>query len=312
MSNASPCQLRHGKLTMRVLLTGGNGFIGSWVAKRLIARDVSLRVFATREDRSALAAITGEDARKVEWYVGDVSDIAQVEESARGCDAIIHIAAILGPASAADPLRCMAVNLGGTLNMFETARKLGIGKLIYTTSAAVFGPLDGAHPFPSTHYGAMKLAEEGCARAYFDRDGMASICFRPFVVYGPGREKGMSAGPSFACRAAARNESYVMPFSGRTNFVYVDDCASAYEEALFAQPAKAELFNLAGDATSVETFIAEVKAQLPGADLRAEGDPLPFAPDLAPDGRDALLPNIQRTSLAEGIAQTIHYYRQAY
>src|SRR5690606_7067725 len=134
-----------------------------------------------------------------------------VEEAARGCDALIHIAAMLGPASADDPLRCMAVNLGGTLNMFETARKLGISKLIYTTSAAVFGPIDGMHPFPSTHYGAMKLAEEGCARAYFDRDGMASIGFRPFVVYGPGREKGLSAGPSLACRAAARSEPYVLP-----------------------------------------------------------------------------------------------------
>lgn len=298
-------------MTMRVLLTGGNGFIGSWVAKRLIARGVAVRVFATREDRGALAAIARDDARKAEWYVGDVSDIAQVEESAQGCDAIIHIAAILGPASAADPLRCMAVNLGGTLNMFEIARKLNIGRLIYTTSAAVFGPVDGAHPYPSTHYGAMKLAEEGCARAYFDRDGMPSIGFRPFVVYGPGREKGMSAGPSFACRAAARHEPYVMPFSGRTNFVYVDDCASAYEEALFASPRKAEIFNLAGDATGVADFIEEVRKVEPSADIGMEGDPLPFAPDLAPDGRDALLPNVQRTPLADGIAATIAYYRQA-
>lgn len=295
---------------MRVLLTGGNGFMGSWVAKRLLARDLDVRVFATRQDRGPLEAIAGADARKAEWFVGDVSDIVQVEEAARDCDAIIHIAAILGPASAENPLRCMAVNLGGTLNMFETAGKLGIGKLVYTTSAAVFGPVDGSHPFPSTHYGAMKLAEEGCARAYFDRDGMPSIGFRPFVVYGPGREKGMSAGPSFACRAAARSEAYVMPFSGRTNFVYVDDCASAYEEALFAEPSKAEIFNLAGDATGVEDFIAEVKAQVPEADLRVEGDPLPFAPDLAPDGREDLLPGIQRTSLSDGIAQTISFYRQ--
>lgn len=295
---------------MQVLLTGGNGFIGSWVAKRLIARGVAVRVFATREDRGPLRAIAGSDADEAEWFVGDVSDIVQVERSARGCDAIIHIAAILGPASAADPLRCMTVNLGGTLNMFEIARQRGIGKLIYTTSAAVFGPVDGAHPYPSTHYGAMKLAEEGCARAYFDRDRMPSIGFRPFVVYGPGREKGMSAGPSFACRAAARGEAYTMPFSGRTNFVYVDDCASAYEEALFAEPQKAEIFNLAGDATGVEDFIAEVRKIEPSADIRIEGDPLPFAPDLVPDGRDTLLPNVQRTSLVDGIAATIAYYRE--
>ncbi|MGE0774528.1 MAG: NAD-dependent epimerase/dehydratase family protein [Sphingomonadaceae bacterium] len=294
---------------MRILLTGGNGFMGSWVARRLIGRGLTVRVFATREDRSPLEAIMGAGAGKAEWYVGDVSNTAHVEEAARGCDAIIHIAAMLGPASAADPLRCMAVNLGGTLNMFEVAKRQGIGRVIYTSSAAVFGPVDGAHPHPSSHYGAFKLAEEGSARAYFDADGLPSIGLRPFVVYGPGREKGLSAGPSFACRAAALGESYVMPFSGRTNFVYVDDCASAYEEALFADPRKAEIFNLAGDATTVEHFLNEVRRIVPDARLGAEGAALPFAPDLAPDGRDALLPNVQRTSLADGIAATIDYYR---
>lgn len=283
--------------------------MGSWVARRLLARGLSVRVFATREDRSPLEAIMGSGARNAEWYVGDVSNIAHVEEAARGCDAIIHIAAMLGPASAADPLRCMAVNLGGTLNMFEVAKRLGIGRLIYTSSAAVFGPVDGAHPFPSSHYGAFKLAEEGSARAYFEADGLPSIGFRPFVVYGPGREKGLSAGPSFACRAAARGEPYVMPFTGRTNFVYVDDCASAYEEALFVQPTKAEIFNLAGDAVTVDDFLDAVRRAEPSAQLRAEGAPLPFAPDLAPDGREMLLPNIQRTALTDGVAATVDYYR---
>lgn len=294
---------------MRVLLTGGNGFIGSWVAKRLHARGVDLRIFATRQDRSALTAVMGSAADGLPWLVGDVGNISDVRAAAKGCDAIIHIAALLGPASAADPLRCLAVNLGGTLNMFEVAKEQGIEKLIYTTSAAVFGPTDGVNPYPSTHYGAMKLAEEGCARAYYAADGFPSICFRPFVVYGPGREKGLSAGPSFACRAAARGEAYVMPFSGRTNFVYVDDCASAYEQALMARPAGALVFNLTGDTITVEDFLDEIRRQVPDADLSISGDPLQIAADLAPDGLGSFLPNMKRTPIAEGIAATLHHYR---
>lgn len=247
----------------------------------------------------------------MDWFVGDVGNIDDVTSAARDCDAIVHIAAMLGPACAEDPIRCMAVNLGGTLNMFEVARDLGIRKLIYTTSAAVFGPSDGEHPRPSTHYGAMKLAEEGCARAYYETAGIASIGFRPFVVYGPGREKGLSAGPSFACRAAARGEPYVMPFSGQTNFIYVEDCAAAYEQALFIEPDKAEMFNLTGQTETVENFLEEVRSQVPTADLQVSGTPLPFAADLAPDGFDTFFPGLQPTSLSDGIASTISFYREA-
>ncbi|WP_163837351.1 NAD-dependent epimerase/dehydratase family protein, partial [Providencia stuartii] len=67
-------------------------------------------------------------------------------------------------------------------------------------------------PRPTTHYGTFKLACEGSARAYLADRGLASIGFRPFIVYGPGRETGLTAGPSLACRAAARGESYRIPY----------------------------------------------------------------------------------------------------
>jgi len=294
---------------MRVLLTGANGFIGSWVAKRLLARGVPLRIFATKADRGPLTAIAGEAAAMAAWFVGDVSRREDMENAARGCDAIIHIAAMLGPACAADPRRCLAVNLGGTLNVFEVAKQQGIRRVIYTTSAAVFGPTDGANPCPQIHYGAFKLAEEGCARAYWLADALPSIGFRPFVVYGPGRKHGLSAGPSLACRAAALGERYIIPFTGRTNFVYVDDVASAYEEALFASPNGAEVYNLAGDAVRVADFIAEINRILPGADIGEEGRPIPITAELAPDGLATRLPNVQRTALSEGIAATLRYYQ---
>jgi UDP-glucose 4-epimerase len=295
---------------MKVLLTGGNGFMGSWVVKRLLERGISVRVFATRTDRSPLRAIMGSRAEEPEWFVGDVGRIADVERASEGCEAIIHIAALLGPACAADPVRCMAVNLGGTLNVFEVAKRLRIERVIYTSSAAVFGPTDGKHPYPRSHYAAFKLAEEGCARSYELTDRLPSIGFRPFVVYGPGRERGMSAGPSFACRAAARGEPFTVPFTGRTNFVYVDDVASAYEQALLSKPTKAAVYNLAGDVASVEDFIGQIRKRVPSARIDCSGEPLPITPDLTPDERDLFLPGIQRTPLEDGIAKTIEFYSQ--
>jgi len=294
---------------MKVLLTGGNGFVGSWVAKRLIRRGIDLRLFDIEEDLSTLRAIAGRDADATEWRTGDISNRADVERAVQGCDAIIHTAAMLTPACAADPLRGMAVNLGGTLNIFEAAKRAGIGHVIYTSSASVFGPDDPKHPCPQNHYGAFKLAEEGCARAYALESGLFSIGFRPFVVYGPGRKKGLSAGPSFACRAAARGERYAIPFTGRTAFVYVDDVASAYEEALFATPQTAQVFNLAGETAAVDRFIEDIRKIVPSAQISAEGEPLPIAPELEPDALYDVLPKVQRTALRDGVAATIAFYR---
>ena len=292
-----------------VLLTGGNGFIGAWIAKRLLARGVPLRIFARREDRTPLRAIAGALADTAEWFVGDVADPADVDAAAEGCGAIIHTAAMLAPACTADPRLAMAVNLGGTLNVFETARRLGIKRLIYTSTGAVYGPSGNGCPAPNTQYGVLKLAEEGCARAYAIDHGLPSIGFRPFIVYGPGREKGFSAGPSLACRAAARGQPFVIPFDGRTGFVFVDDIASAYEEALFAAPSGAELFNLAGEIADVSEFVDGIRAVLPDADVRIAGPTLSRPPAIDPYESRALLPNIRRTALADGIRTTIEYYR---
>src|SRR5258706_3102744 len=102
------------------------------------------------------------------------------------------------------------------------------------TCACEFDPIDGRTPFPLTHYGDFKLAGEGCARAFWEDDRMPSIGFRPLVVYGPGREVGLTAGPSLACRAAARGEPYVIPFTGETDLLYVDDMAACFEIAVEA------------------------------------------------------------------------------
>lgn len=295
---------------MRVLVTGGKGFLGAWIIRRLLGQGCAVRVFDVAEDRRLVEAVGGAKAAEVEWRVGDIVSGENVSAAATGCDAIVHLAGVLTPACQADPVRGAEINLIGTLNVFEAALAHGIGRVVYTSSAGVYGPDDGMTPRPTTHYGTFKLACEGSARAYLADHGLASIGFRPFIVYGPGRETGLTAGPSLACRAAARGESYRIPYGGSAGLVFVDDVAAAYERALLRDPAGAHVFNLVGTTVSNDDVIAAIRAVVPGADITAGGPALPIVADVDPGRIDDILPGLPQTGLAEGIARTVAFYQQ--
>jgi nucleoside-diphosphate-sugar epimerase len=295
---------------MRILVTGGSGFLAAWIMRRLLARGVGVRAFDLRRDARLLGELAPDQAGEVEWMTGDIAVAGDVTHAMQGCDGVIHLAGVLTPSCASDPVRGAQINLIGTLNVFNAARAVGVRSVLYASSAGVFGPDDGALPHPETHYGAFKLACEGSARAYWNDCGLASIGFRPLVVYGAGRETGSSAGPSLACRAAARGEAYTIPFTGSTGLVFADDIAAAYEAALFAPAQGAHVFTLAGEIAAVDTVIERLSALAPGARLDSAGPPLPIATEFPSDpalGR--LLPGLPATSLEDGLRQTFAFYR---
>lgn len=296
---------------MRVLITGGSGFLGAWIMKRLLARGMECVAFDLRANARLIEALAPAQAARVLWRSGDIASAADTARALDGCDAVIHLAGILTPDCAANPVRGAQINLIGTLNVFEAARAAGLRRVLYAGSAGVFGPEDGATPLPQTHYGTFKLACEGSARAYWHDHGIASIGLRPLVVYGAGRESGSSAGPSLACRAAARDERYTIPFSGATGLVYADDVAAAYEAALLREFDGAHAFTLAGDMTPVGTLIERIEAIVPGAQIDASGPPLPIATAFPHDPALAsLLPGLPHTSLEHGLRETVAFYRQ--
>ncbi|BCF92828.1 MULTISPECIES: NAD(P)-dependent oxidoreductase [Paraburkholderia] len=298
---------------MRVLVTGGSGFLGAWIMRRLLASGIECVAFDLQAKPQLLHALSPEQAETVQWRTGDIAQAADVARALDGCDAVIHLAGILTPDCAANPVRGAQINLIGTLNVFDAARAAGLQRVLYASSAGVFGPDDGATPFPQTHYGAFKLACEGSARAYWNDHGIASVGFRPLVVYGAGRETGSSAGPSLACRAAARGERYTMPFTGSTGFVYADDVAAAYEAALLRDVEGAHAFTLAGEIASVQTVIDGIGTIVPGARIDAAGAALPIATAFPHDpALEHLLPGLPQTSLEAGLRQTVAFYRHTH
>jgi nucleoside-diphosphate-sugar epimerase len=295
---------------MRVLITGGNGFIGAWTARTLLSAGHDLRIFDMHDDRTIFHEVVGTlENRPIDRIVGDIANAAEVQAAVEGCEGIVHLAGILVPGCRADPILGAEVNVLGTLHVFEAAKKFGVRNLAYASSIAVFGPEDGITPKPTTHYGAYKLCNEDTARAYRVDHGMRSVGLRPFTVYGPGRSIGVTAGPTLAMRAAAEGKPYTIPFTGSTGMDYVADVAAAFARAGTDTPDGAFAYSLQGVVASVGEIIAAIEQCVPGAAIDASGPPLPFSPVVDEADLRTRFAGLPQTGLLEGTRATIEHYR---
>jgi nucleoside-diphosphate-sugar epimerase len=202
------------------------------------------------------------------------------------------------PFCKADPVLGSQVNVTGAVNVFEAAKQHGLETPIaYASSAAVYD--EHAAVAPRTLYGVYKLANEGLAKVYWQDDGIASVGLRPFSVYGPGRDQGLTADPTLAIDAAVRGEPFRIRFGGSTQLHYAPDVARAFVAAARSEPTGADAFSLGGPTTAIADFVTAVQAEIPGADLTFDDAPLPFPDELPQPWFDSPL-----TPLEEGIHET--------
>jgi UDP-glucuronate 4-epimerase len=258
----------------RWLVTGALGCIGTWCCRQLVSEGHRAIAYDLGRDwpRAELVMTPGERA-EVERVRGDITDLAALERvlGERGITHIVHLAAMLVPLAAADPPRGAAVNVGGTVNVFEAVKRAGLRGLAYASSAAVYDRADGirvtedADGHPINHYGVHKQANEGAARVYWLDDGIGSIGLRPHIVYGPGRDHGLTAGPTLAIVAAVRGERYEIPFGGRAQFQYAPEAARMFIDAARSAGDGAEVRNLGGPPAHVSDVIVAIEAALPQA-----------------------------------------------
>ena len=295
---------------MRVLVTGGGGFIGAWIIRRLAEAGHDPVVFDMHQNRGKVAEIAGRDlADRIDWHVGDIVRTDPVIAAAQGCDGLVHLAGVLTPACRDNPVLGAEVNLIGTLNAFLAARTHGIRNVAYMSSMGVFGPDGGAEPRPTTLYGAFKLGAGHSARAFHAEDGISSTGFRPYVVYGPGRDVGISAGATLACEAAARGESYTIPFTGPIDMIHADDVARIFLSAVEAPPEGANAVTLLGRETDTAAIARTINELAPGARIDAAGPPMPIDGPKAEPALARLFPEWQPMTLKQGLSDTIAFYR---
>jgi nucleoside-diphosphate-sugar epimerase len=302
-------------------MTGALGCIGAWVVKALVERGDAPVVFDQGRDRRRLEAIIEPaDLARVSFVQGDVTDGAAVRTAleASGARRIIHLAGLQVPTCRADPARGAMVNVVGTLHVFEAARALGAERVVYASSAAVFGlsdhPVDeSVAPAPLTHYGVFKQANEGNARIYYRDHGLSSVGLRPFSVYGVGRDAGITSDPTRAMKAALVGRRFDIRFSGVTDFIYAADTAAAFVACADGAPAGAHVFNVHGEAIDVASIVRLIDAHLPQASrglIAFGGPPIPMPPSLDDTALRALVDGLPRTPADAGIAETIRRFAE--
>jgi len=307
-------------LSETYFLTGALGCIGSWVTKTLAERGDTPLVFDLASGKERLADICDDDAlARVKFVQGDITDADAVREAIAGSGArrVIHLAGLQVPFCRENPAKGARVNVLGTINVLEAVAELGLERVVYASSAAVYGLEDGAAPdesvaaHPATHYGVYKLANEGNARVYWLDRGVNSVGIRPLTVYGVGRDQGMTSDPTRAIKSALVEQPFVIRFSGSTDFNYVGDTAAAFVAAADRAPEGAHVFNLHGESVEIAEMVRVIESMLPEGSrglITIDGAPIPIPPALDGTALDAALPDLPRTSLHAGVGWTIQRF----
>lgn len=291
-------------MSERFLVTGALGCIGAWTCATLIRDGQSVTAFDLGDNLSRLRLVMSpQEIDGIDFVRGDITDPEQVEAAFEEVTHVVHLAALQVPFVRERPVVGSQVNVTGTVNVFEAAKARGVESTIaYASSAAVYD--ERGDVAPKTLYGVFKLANEGTARIYAEESGVASVGLRPFSVYGPGRDQGLTAAPTLAIAAAMRGETYTIPFGGRTQLHYAGDVARAFVQAARSTVAGAETYSLGGPATAIADFAALVEQEIPGAQITVDETPLPFPPELPRPWFDAPL-----TPLEDGIRETVAVLR---
>ncbi len=309
-----------------VLVTGAAGCLGAWTVKHLLEAGHKPVAFDLAADYRRLQALVGPEALAAVTFVrGDLTDEAQVKAAVQGHGAqrIVHLAALQVPFCRANPSLGAAVNVQGTVHVFEAARAAGIAHLAYASSIAVYGPSSdyphglvapGAPQRPRTFYGVTKVANEGTARIYWQDHGISSVGLRPYTVYGVGRDQGITSEPTVAMAAAARGESSRISFGGSMQFQWASDVALQLIDAAFgrcgAAGEGARVFNLGGPVVSVSRVARIIEELRPGVRVAVGDAVLPFPEGFDGSELDAACERVHQTPLEEGIRLTIERFEE--
>jgi UDP-glucose 4-epimerase len=263
---------------MKVLVTGGAGFIGAAVVRNLLARKMPVVIGEHRPDASVLAQLEG-----ATFEAMDVADAQSIERAfVRHPDIThcIHLAYLMSAEVEADMALGVKVNLLGMANMFEAALRHQLARVVFTSSETVYGASQavyGDRPVveddycgPEDHfftYGVMKILDEFMARKYVERHGVSIACVRPAVVFGHGRKRGSVLWAETFATEPALGRTAKLPFSRRSRdtWIYKDDCAEQIVR-LAMKPSLARFaYNNGGASVTAEELAAAVRRWLPEA-----------------------------------------------
>jgi len=237
----------------RVLVTGGQGFIGAYVIRELLRKGSEVTLMDLKEAPHILEMVLSEEERsRVRCVFADITNAAAIRDLVLSAKptAVVHLAGMQIPLVKGNPGLGAAVNVIGTINIFEAVKALAetqsgapMAPIVYASSAAVLGPssdygsagvrlpAEEHYHKPRTLYGVLKLCNEGTARVYWQDHRMPSVGMRPLTVFGVGREVGLTSASTKAVKAAVLGRRFECQVTGVTGFQYVVDVARLFVEA---------------------------------------------------------------------------------
>jgi len=304
------------------LVTGAHGCIGAWVVHELVGRGERVVTFDLSTDPRRIALLLPEDRRSAVAHVaGDIGDLGSVERAIDEHEItnVIHLAALQVPFCRADPPLGARVNVLGTVNVFEAVRKRldRMEPVVYASSIAAFdAPEDefataSMTGHPGTIYGVYKRANEGTAWVYGLESGVPSVGLRPHIVYGVGRDQGLTSTATTAMLAAAAGLPFTIPFGGASQLQLAQDVARAFVEASLSGHDGATVHNLPGPRITMQEVVDAIAEAAPesAGSIAFDDVRLPFVEEADARSFAEIAPGFTTTPLGDGVRSTVERFR---
>jgi UDP-glucose 4-epimerase len=311
------------------VVTGGAGFIGSHLVQALVARGDRVRVvddLSTGSTTNLAGLEVGEFASgaPVEFVKGSITDAALLERALVGAHGVLHEAAQVSvPLSVERPQRSLEVNVLGTLNVLEAARKNGVRKVVFAASSAAYGDApelpkhEEMHVRPLSPYAIGKVAGEQLLTVYAQLHGLHTTALRYFNVFGPRQadDSPYTGVIAIFARRVLRGEPVTINGDGShsRDFTFVDDVVAANLRALDGRHPPGRVYNVGAGARTTILELYDALARLAGSHVRPT-----FGPERAGDVRHSLasidrarteLGHVAAVPFDEGLARTFAWYR---
>ena len=242
------------KTGMRVLVTGADGFIGSHLTEALVRSGYEVRAFVYYNSFNSWGWLDhcADDVKdKFEVFAGDIRDPHGVKKAMTGCDAVLHLAALIAiPFSYHSPDSYVDTNIKGTLNVLQAARELNVSRVIHTSTSEVYGtaqyvPIDEKHPLQGqSPYSATKIGADQLAFSFYSSFNLPVVTLRPFNTYGP-RQSARAVIPTIITQIAnGKNQIKLGSVTPTRDFNFISDTVNGFLSALKSKSGVGEVINL--------------------------------------------------------------------
>ncbi len=273
----------------KLLVTGADGFIGSHLTEKLVRSGYDVRAFVYYNSFNSWGWLDDAplDIRdSLDVFAGDIRDPHGVRKAMNGCDAVLHLAALIAiPYSYHSPDTYVDTNIKGTLNVLQAARELGIARVVHASTSEVYGtarfvPISEEHPLQGqSPYSASKIGADQMAMAFYASFNTQVVTVRPFNTYGP-RQSTRAVIPAIITQIAAGNRTIKLGSLHPTrDFNYVADTINGFIAALEAEGVVGQVINIGSNFEISIGVTARLIAQVMGVEIAIETEDLRVRPE---------------------------------